>query len=168
MSDEIFIRPFAAQDAEAVLEINTAAVPATNLISLEELNELVTSALACLVALKNGKPVGFILCLGEGLPYTSANYLWISERRDRFAYIDRVCVAEDARGHRIGEKLYHALFETLCDTDRSFLCEVNERPPNPGSVKFHKRLGFQEVGRQDHGEKAVLFLEHPASTGVQS
>lgn len=168
MSDEIVIRPFAAQDAETVLAINTAAVPATNLISLDELNELVASALACLVALKNETPVGFILCLGEDLPYTSANYLWISERRARFAYIDRICVAEDARGHRIGEKLYHALFNALNGTDRSFLCEVNERPPNPGSVKFHKRLGFQEIGRQDHGEKAVLFLEHPATTGAQA
>ena len=40
-------------------------------------------------------------------------------------------------------------------------CEVNRLPPNPGSLRFHKRLGFFEVGGQVFvtGEKEVIYLE---------
>jgi predicted GNAT superfamily acetyltransferase len=26
-------------------------------------------------------------------------------------------------------------------------CEVNVEPPNPGSLRFHERIGFAEVGQ---------------------
>lgn len=103
--------------------------------------------------------MGFLLCLGEGLAYESANYRWLSRQRNRFAYIDRICVDEAARGNRIGEKLYFGLFQSLAGTKRPFVCEVNKRPPNPGSLRFHERLGFAQIGEEDHGEKAVIFME---------
>jgi hypothetical protein len=28
-------------------------------------------------------------------------------------------------------------------------CEVNLNPPNLGSIRFHNRIGFREVGQQD-------------------
>jgi len=28
------------------------------------------------------------------------------------------------------------------------LCEVNIMPPNPGSIRFHKRFDFEECGSQ--------------------
>ena len=39
---------------------------------------------------------------------------------------------------------------------------MNERPANPGSLRFHKRLGFEPVGTMDHGDKAVVFLARAA------
>ena len=30
----------------------------------------------------------------------------------------------------------------------SILCEVNIMPPNPGSIRFHKRFDFKECGSQ--------------------
>jgi predicted GNAT superfamily acetyltransferase len=30
----------------------------------------------------------------------------------------------------------------------SVLCEVNIMPPNPGSIRFHKRFDFEECGSQ--------------------
>ncbi|NNE42793.1 MAG: GNAT family N-acetyltransferase, partial [Gemmatimonadetes bacterium] len=40
-------------------------------------------------------------------------------------------------------------------------CEVNTRPRNDGSLRFHARLGFREVGTQETegGAKAVSLLE---------
>ena len=162
LTDAITIRPFVSADADRLVAINAAAVPATNLITRSELEELVASSLVCLVAELNGIPTGFLLCLGEGLGYESANYRWLSEHHDRFAYIDRICVDEAARGNRVGEKLYLALFQKLAGTDRPFVCEVNKRPPNPGSLRFHERLGFAQIGEEDHGEKAVIFMERRA------
>jgi predicted GNAT superfamily acetyltransferase len=39
-------------------------------------------------------------------------------------------------------------------------CEVNIRPPNDESMRFHTRLGFGEVGTQvtDNGSKEVALL----------
>ena len=39
-------------------------------------------------------------------------------------------------------------------------CEVNEDPPNPDSMQFHKKLGFRELGKQktEDGKKSVVIL----------
>jgi hypothetical protein len=41
--------------------------------------------------------------------------------------------------------------------------EVNMEPPNPGSLAFHHRLGFREVGQQDTygGSVRVSLLAAP-------
>ena len=43
------------------------------------------------------------------------------------------------------------------------LCEVNVKPRNEGSLRFHHRLGFREVGQQDTegGAKRVSMLAKP-------
>lgn len=153
------VRPVEASDLGALLVLNNAAVPAVNELDVAALEALVDTALTCLVAELDGRVSGFLLCLAEGTDYDSRNYAWLSNHRKSFAYTDRICVAESARGNRIGEALYAELFRQEQGSGRSFVCEVNERPPNPGSVKFHKRLGFSEIGRQDHGEKAVVYME---------
>ena len=39
-------------------------------------------------------------------------------------------------------------------------CEVNIRPPNPSSLDFHRRLGFEQVGSlaSDSDDKEVAML----------
>ncbi|PVB60286.1 GNAT family N-acetyltransferase [Labrenzia sp. 011] len=155
------VRPYRPGDLSTLLPLNNAAVPAVNELTAEELVDLVNSALICLVAEIDGQPAGFLLCLGDGDTYDSRNYRWLSERLSNFAYTDRIAVDAQQRGRKIGEALYDALFRHLAGTGRCFVCEVNERPPNPGSLKFHKRLGFEEIGNADHGDKAVVYLKRP-------
>ncbi|WP_417671964.1 GNAT family N-acetyltransferase [Roseibium sp.] len=164
------VRPVQASDLSALVEMNNQSVPAVSPLTLAELKELVTSALACLVAEIDGTPAGLLLCLKEGTSsYKSPNYAWVSANRSTFAYIDRIFIADSARGQRAGEALYQALFELPETQGRPFVCEVNSRPANPGSMRFHKRLGFTEIGEMDHGDKAVVFLERAAnSTGSPS
>lgn len=157
----VAVRPFLPGDLTALLTMNNAAVPAVNELSAEDLLDLVGSSLVCLVATLDEEPAGFLLCIADGADYGSANYKWLSATCSTFAYTDRICVDETRRGLKIGGHLYRTLFDQLAGTDRSFVCEVNERPPNPGSLKFHKRLGFEEIGTADHGEKAVIFLQRP-------
>lgn len=163
MTDTVQVRPVGPADLPCLLRMNNTAVPAVNALTLSDLEGLVADALVCLVAVRDGQPAGFLLCLAEGTSYDSRNYLWMSARYPRFVYTDRICVDAACRGLRIGETLYQHLFE-LPETDRRpFVCEVNERPPNPGSLRFHTRLGFTEVGRADRGDKAVVFLERPVA-----
>lgn len=154
------IRSVRDEDVDQLVELNNRAVPAVSDLTPASLKELLDSALTCLVAELEGRPVGMLLCLQEGTSsYKSPNYAWVSANVPAFAYIDRIFVAEEARGQQIGEQLYKALFDHEKTAGRPFVCEVNSRPPNPGSMKFHKRLGFSEIGEMDHGDKAVVFLK---------
>ncbi|WP_422377639.1 GNAT family N-acetyltransferase [Roseibium sp.] len=162
ISSQATVRPFLPGDLSTLLTMNNAAVPAVSEVTAEELLDLINQALICLVAEVSGEPAGFLLCLGDGVDYDSPNYAWLSARVTNFAYTDRICVSETMRGRKIGDALYAALFEHYAGTGRSFLCEVNERPPNPGSLRFHGRLGFEEIGKADHGDKAVVYLQRPA------
>jgi uncharacterized protein len=97
----------------------------------------------------------------EGLDYASLNYKWLSSRYDQFAYVDRIAVAKDQRGRNIGKALYDAVIERFADARDVLLAEVNLAPPNPGSLRFHKRNGFREVGErwEIEGQKGVVYLE---------
>ncbi len=155
------IRDWQVSDLAALHTINQGAVPGVGSLTREALDRLVRDvSAATLVAVVAGKPVGFVLCMLEGLDYASPNYKWISARYDRFAYVDRVAVAEDQRGNRVGEALYSAVFERFAGEREILLAEVNLAPPNPGSLRFHKRQDFQECGErwEIEGEKGVVYL----------
>ena len=104
--------------------------------------------------------------MDPGLDYASENYRWFSERGDSFVYIDRVVVAEEARGTGIGRALYDAVFERAREHGRAEVdCEVNVRPENPQSLAFHARLGFEKLGEQETkgGAYRVALLAAPAA-----
>ena len=45
------------------------------------------------------------------------------------------------------------------ELDVPVTAEVNVQPPNPGSIRFHQRHGFEQVGVLEHDEKSVaMFL----------
>jgi predicted GNAT superfamily acetyltransferase len=55
------------------------------------------------------------------------------------------------RNQKLGEKLYLAVEQRMI-RDRCapiLTCEVNLNPPNQGSIRFHNRIGFHEVGQQE-------------------
>lgn len=116
--------------------------------------------------------VGFLLALPPHVPYDSPNYQWFEERYDDFVYIDRVAVAPGDRGSGVGRALYEALDATLAAGSAAtgaprLCCEVNLRPPNPGSLEFHRRLGFVPVGEQDTEEatkRVVLLVREPPAS----
>ncbi|MFV0298188.1 MAG: GNAT family N-acetyltransferase [Hyphomicrobiaceae bacterium] len=152
-----------AQEGDLPLlhEINAAATPGVGAVTPAELKALMDMSAATLVAEAEDRIAGFMLCLIEGCSYQSLNYRWISTRRAAFAYCDRIAVAADARGCGIGVRLYEAAFRLFAPTHTSLLCEVNLAPANPGSLRFHKRLGFQPIGERwsDNGQKGVVYLE---------
>lgn len=154
------IRRAETPDLSALLRLNEAAVPGVNSLTEPELAELIEQSAATFVALQAGTVVGFLLLLPEGLDYASLNYAWISQRYDRFCYVDRVAVAPEMRGRGVGRELYRVALTDLPGYRDVLLCEVNLEPPNPGSVRFHKALGFEEVGQrwlQDRS-KGVVYL----------
>ena len=157
----MIIRDWCDADLAALHAINEASVPGVGSVDRTAFDRLVRDvSAATLVAEVDGQPSGFVLCMFEGLDYASLNYKWISANYDRFAYIDRVAVAQDKRGQRIGEALYEAVVGRFSGMRNILLAEVNLAPPNPGSLRFHKTHGFRECGErwEIEGEKGVVYL----------
>jgi len=147
-------------DLDRLHSINQASTPGVGSVTIEELASLTAIASATLVARRGDDIAGFALCLVEGAPYASLNYAWVSERFDRFAYVDRVAVAPEHRSGGIGGVLYEAVIAHFSGQRLALLAEVNLAPPNPGSARFHARFGFEEIGERwyDDDTKGVVYV----------
>lgn len=142
------IRRLLTDDLPACVALNNGAVPAVSEADLAKMQTLLDESLLSLVAEQEGEIVGFCVNFGPGASYTSVNYLWFCERYDDFAYLDRIVVSPDARNAGIGAAMYAAVEEHVAGIPW-LLCEVNLRPRNDGSLRFHDRIGFVEVGQQE-------------------
>lgn len=142
------IRLLQPADIEACVALNNAAVPAVSEADAAKMQRLVDESLVSLVAEHDGSVVGFCINFAPGADYGSVNYRWFCDRYDDFAYLDRIVVAPDARSMGIGAALYAAVEQHIAGRPWLF-CEVNLRPRNDGSLRFHERLGFVEVGQQE-------------------
>ncbi|MEL6372958.1 MAG: GNAT family N-acetyltransferase [Pseudomonadota bacterium] len=165
-----FIRDARADDLPALHAINEASTPGVGRVDQAAMEQLFAWASITLVleapAPDDGvesallKPGAFIMVMEDGSPYDGANYRWIAARYPRFAYCDRIAVSPGLRGQQAGARLYVAAIAQLQGRKPVLTCEVNTLPPNPGSMRFHTRLGFEEIGSQTFvpGEKAVAYL----------
>ncbi|WP_417769525.1 GNAT family N-acetyltransferase [Stappia sp.] len=166
----IDIRPFLPADAGAARRVNEASLPAVNSLSEAELLALAEMSVHTLVAVRGEDLVGLLVCLDQGADYDSRNFTWLKDNLGRFAYVDRIALAPEARGAGIGQLFYQDLIARLAAeparATAPLACEVNTRPPNPGSLRFHQRLGFAEIGAQDLGDKAVVYLSRPLAANA--
>lgn len=148
----VVLRELASRDLAAVVELNNDAVPAVPLTDEDEMAVLTAVASLALVAVDDadaGSPLGFLVAIDPGADYGSENYRFFSRRDSDFLYVDRIVVDGARRGAGIGRMLYGAVFERArADARAEVTCEVNLRPPNPGSLAFHEVLGFRRVGEQ--------------------
>jgi len=149
-----------AADYPDILTLNEAAVPAVNLIPRARLEHLHQQSLHLLVA-RNGRDIaGFLLALPETADYDSINFDYFRRSYPRFVYIDRIVVSDRIRRSGVGVALYRDLESMLPESSPMMACEVNLHPPNPQSLAFHQRLGFEAVGEQETegGTKRVCLM----------
>ena len=132
-----------------ILESNNINKPQVGFLDNPRLKLLIKQADYCKVATFKGELAGFLLCLPEKKEYDSINYQWFSKRYENFIYIDRISIHPKFQNKKIGSALYTDLiyFSAIRGYD-NVLCEVNIKPPNPGSIRFHKRFDFEECGSQ--------------------
>ncbi len=150
-----------AADIGEALELNEASVPHVSSISLDEMHWFADNAHYFRVARIDGELAGFLIGLRPGLPYASPNYTWFCDNYDDFGYVDRVAVARSARRKRVASTLYDDFAETLAGKVEVMTCEVNIRPPNESSMRYHELHGFTRVATQETegGKKEVALLE---------
>jgi hypothetical protein len=142
------------------------ALLALNNAHAVELSWLEPERFAAMVAMafwarQVGTDDAFLIAMDQDAPYDSPNFLWLRARYDRFVYVDRVVVADHARGRGLAQRLYTDLFAAAAKAGHAcVLCEVNSAPPNPASDRFHLAQGFSEIGSAEilGGEKTVRYL----------
>ena len=163
MVGEPSIAPLRTEDLAWLTALNKACLPAVNDLDAGALGGLVAAAVYARSVWRGGQPLGALIAFGPEAEYDSLNFLWFRERFPDFLYIDRVMVDDAARGLGIGQLLYRDIAAFGQGTYAMLACEVNERPPNPGSMRFHEKLGFAVAGRQqtEGGAKSVALLTKP-------
>ena len=155
------VEDVSASDLEEVLALNEASVPHVNSLTPQDLRWFLANAPYFRLVRQDGRVAGFLIGLGPGLDYGSPNYRYFCARHEMFGYVDRVAVAPEARRLGIASRLYEDYAATLRGFAPVLTCEVNLRPPNAGSLTYHKRHGFVQVANQatEGGRKEVALME---------
>ncbi|MDR9417744.1 GNAT family N-acetyltransferase [Gracilimonas sp.] len=152
------IREAEKKDLSTILSINQSALPHVNSIELSELEEFLKVANPFIVIEMDGTIAGFIIVLQKGLDYDSLNYKFFCNNYYDFDYVDRIVISEHFRGKKLGTALYKYLFNH--SDKKQITCEINIKPPNVNSMKFHKSLGFKQVAKlvTEKGAKGVAMM----------
>lgn len=163
MSSPVF-RAARADDWPAILALNNAEVPKVGPLTADDGDWFLTRAdVVVLDAPGDGAPglAALLVLLTDGSDYASPNYAWFSARYPRFGYVDRIVVRADHAGQGIGRALYdHAVAWCVARARPVLTAEVNLDPPNHGSLAFHRRYGFAEIGQQvdpRNGQTEAMF-----------
>jgi uncharacterized protein len=162
------IRDIEPADYLAVLELNQESVHYLSPLGPDRLAHLHAVAAYSKVIEEGGRIAAFILALRNGADYDSPNYVWFSRQYKSFLYIDRIVVDRDCRRKGYAGILYSDLTVFAQQEKLDVLvCEIDILPPNPVSARFHRRLGFIEVGTQwiNNREKQVSLLEKRINLG---
>ena len=155
------IRRLESKDVTAAWQINEQGLPGTGQISPEEMADLFSLSELPIGVFDGDEMLGFVLCLCPRTRYASLNYAWFNQRYQEFLYVDRIAVALEHRGRGIGSLLYGQVIEHGKNLQFPVTAEVNLTPPNPGSIRFHERHRFTEVGVFHQGKKSVTMMLRP-------
>jgi uncharacterized protein len=155
------VRNMVSTDVTRVLEINNANTPGVSKLTLSELE---TDMNNCLHALaidnSHGEVCAFCITFAPDAPDAGTNHQWFAERYKNFVYLDRIAIDSNHQNRGLGALLYQTVEQRMLDSAEHLIlcCEVNLEPPNPGSLRFHQRIGFTEVGQHSPQQGYVVSL----------
>ena len=148
-------------DLARVLEINNANTPGVSELTMIDLaTDLKNSLHALAIENEQGEVCAFCITFDPGAPDAGDNHRWFAERYESFVYLDRIAIDFNHQNRGLGALLYQSVEQhKLKSAEQSLLCcEVNLEPPNPGSLRFHQRIGFTEVGQHSPQQGYVVSL----------
>ena len=155
------VRNIEITDVARVLEINNANTPGVSELTLSELE---TDIKNCLHALaidnEHGEVCAFCITFAPDAPDAGVNHQWFADRFESFVYLDRIAIDPTYQNLGLGVLLYQSVEQEMIDSAQHSLlcCEVNLEPPNPGSLRFHHRIGFTEVGQHSPQQNYVVSM----------
>ena len=152
------IRSLTHDDINSMWEINEQGLPGTGKVSVQEIGNIMQISELALGIFQEEQLLGFVLCLLPKSNYGSLNYAWFNERYDKFIYVDRIAVLTTCRYMGVGSLLYQEVVKYSERHNVMIAAEVSLKPPNEGSMRFHYRFGFRDVGVLEHESKSVTLM----------
>ena len=155
------VRKIESADLTRVLEINNANTPGVSELTLSELETDIENCLHALaIDNEHGEVCAFCITFAPDAPDAGANHRWFADRFESFVYLDRIAIDPTYQNLGLGVLLYQSVEQQMIASAQHSLlcCEVNLEPPNPGSLRFHHRIGFTEVGQQSPQQNYVVSM----------
>lgn len=157
------VRDAGEGDEDFILALNAVCTPAVGDMTRDKYRQLRSWSYRVLISEAGGVPAGFMILIRPRSAYPSDNYGWFEKTFPRHLYVDRIAVADTARGLGVGRALYEYALGLAAELgEERVTAEVNEDPPNPESMAFHATLGFRHLeSRMSGSGKVVAMLERP-------
>ena len=144
---------------EQIYFLNQENTPGVgSLSSTKELQNLLRQSSKNYYVFFKNKIIGFMICFREKSAYNSKNYEFFKKKESKFLYVDRIAINDKYRRSGIGKNLYLKIKSLAANNDLPVCCEVNTDPLNEISIRFHKDLGFNEVGKCKFNNHSVVYL----------
>lgn len=134
-------------DLPTILVMNREAGVSVADIDRDTLDCHLANAAYFRVAESDGALAGFLIGFDNEAGTGNTGYRWFRERHPEFAYIDRIVVAPDYRGHGLGRVLYADMISFAEVRVPVLGCQVSLEPRDDASLMFHASLGFKEVAQ---------------------
>jgi uncharacterized protein len=158
------VRPVDAEDFEEILRINSESVPHVANLDDEEVRRLVTLASVAWVAQSEKRVVGYLVGMSNSDGYDGEEFGCFLQRFDQpFVYVDQIAVDARARRMNVASQMYEHLAHWCITRNINLLCcEVNMRPVNSVSMRFHEKLGFKRLDELEtsDGRRVALLCKH--------
>jgi hypothetical protein len=148
-------------DLPDVLALNEASLPHVSTMDMQRTSWFAANSYYFRIARLDDLFAGFLIGLRPGIDYDSENYRWFCDNYPDFGYVDRVAVSASARRQGVASRLYDDFANALRGEVEVMTCEVNIRPPNESSMRYHEIHGFRQVASQETegGKKMVAMME---------
>ena len=156
------ISPTVSKQLPTIVKINQEALPAVSSVTLKDMEHFLSIVDYFRTLQLDDIIVGFLIALTPGKDYHSPNYKWFEKKFDSFMYVDRIVIDFAYQSNGFGWAFYNNLRKFTEYRSPRITCEVNLRPPNEGSIIFHEKYGFRQIGTQETegGKKEVSLLEY--------
>ncbi|MGH2516909.1 MAG: GNAT family N-acetyltransferase, partial [Ktedonobacterales bacterium] len=154
------IRAARLEDSAAIQAINAAGEPGVAPLTTQEMEAIAAGVIRCWIAEAPDGISGYLIAYTGDDVYDGEEFAWFQQRYAAFLYIDQIAVAPEARRDGAGFALYQAAgnYALAHDCD-ALVCEVNVAPLNAVSLRFHRFLGFKDVGEmRTHDGRTVALL----------
>ena len=159
------VRAARAADVPAILAINTQCFPGVSSLTPGDAEAMVRSAESMWVADDLDGIVGYLISITSGGHYAGEEYRWFETQFANFLYIDQVAVAPTHRRVGVAAALYNRIAQLAAEQGfERLVCEINLRPPNPGSLGFHASQGFAMLKSLEVSDGRMVALMVKAMT----
>ena len=143
-----------------IYSINQDNVPEVgSLNSIDQQKKLLSVSSYHSILLEDDELIGFAICFRESRPYWSENYKYFENKLDRFLYVDRIAIRNEYRRQGHAKRMYEDIFNFAGQDGLTVTAEVNTKPANQGSIRFHEYMGFKEVGMRSFDDHDVAYFE---------